>query len=331
MHSKIINPRRDGRFVFANRTSSGKTVSYLGHEAREQDKETSFFNDKESDIRAEQVKEGIDTNTKGLRNHQEKFYSLVLSPSASELDHLGNDPQKLKSYTQQVMENYAGNFSLPNNKQLSSSDIIWFATIHNERKEKEGEQKGQIKNGNHTHIHVVVSARDKSGEHRLNPRGRKSHFTFKDWQVQNGKTFQQMFGYEKATVSEKLTQGMPEDQVERHRERIRYRIEYLNQYFVGSQKIDLDRALSIGKEQEYGKGFFFNLHRLTQNYQLGKLVHDPYQVLEKGKEDKITYPERSISNFAKSIQKLGQEAGEEDELLPERKKKRRHIDIEQER
>jgi hypothetical protein len=303
----------------------------LGHEAREQDKEASFFNDEKSDIRAGQVKEVIDGNTKGLRKHQEKFYSLVLSPSPSELEHIGNDPQKLKSYTQQVMENYAGNFNLPNKKRLRSSDIIWFATFHEERKEKEGEQKGQTKNGNHTHIHILVSAKDKSGEHRLNPRGRKSHFTFKDWQVQNGKTFQQMFGYEKATISEKLTQGMPQEQVERHRERIRYRVEYLNQYFVGNQKVEVDKALSIAEEKQYGKGFFFNLYRLTQHYQQGKLVHDPYQVLEKGKEDKITYPERSISSFAKGIQKLGQETGEDEELFAERKKKRRHIDIEQER
>ncbi|WPP51768.1 DUF5712 family protein [Catalinimonas niigatensis] len=331
MHSKIIHPSRNGRFVFNNKGSSNKTVSYLGHEAKELDKETEFFNEEKTDIKAAQVKEAIDENTKGLRKGQEKFYSLVLSPSEDELQHLGNDPEKLKAYARAVMENYARNFKLAGSKPLSSSDLVWFATIHNERKEKEGEQKGQLKAGNHAHIHILVSAKNKSGEYRLNPKGRKNHFTFKDWQVQNGKTFQQMFGYEKSTISAKLTTGMSEETKLRHEERIRYRINHLNQYFTGSQKIDLDRALTIGKEQEYGKGFFFNLHRLTQNYQQGKPVINPYEVLQTGKDEKLNFPEKSIGSFAKSIQRLGQEAGEEEELLPERKKKRRHIEIEQER
>ena len=203
--------------------------------------------------------------------------------------HLQNDPQKLRQYTRQVMENYASNFTLQDKsnrtnssygKRLYSSDLVWFATIHQERKEKEGAEKGTSKTGLHQHVHILISAQDKNRQYRLNPRGRKSHFVFKRWQVENGKTFQQMFGYQKATTSEKLTIGMPEATKLRHQERIRYRVAHLNQYFVGSQKLDAERALSIGKAQEYGKGFFFNLHRLTKQYQEGKLVNNPYHMLE---------------------------------------------------
>ena len=322
MHTKIIDPRRNGRFVFANRGSSSKIVSYLGHEAREQNKQTEFFNDAKSGITEEQVKSEIDANAKGLRKAQEKFYSLVLSPSQDELNHLSNDQQKLKDYTKAVMENYARNFNLPEGKQLKSSDLVWFATIHQEGKEKEGQQKGQVKAGGHTHVHILISAKDKTGEYRLNPKGRKSRFTFKDWQGENGKTFQKMFGYEKSTTSTRLTAGMPEETKAHHQERIRYRINHLNQYFTGSQKIDLDRAISIGKEQQYGKGFFFNLHRLTQQYKQSKPVNNPYQMLQTGKDEKINFPDHSLISWSKGVKHLGQEFEEEELGKPKKKRHR---------
>ena len=324
MHSKIINPRSDGRFVFANRGSSRKTVSYLGHEAKAQNEKTRFFNDTQTGIESETVRTAIDSNSKGLRKQQEKFYSLVLSPSEQEIKHLSGDPKKLQQYTRQVMENYAANFTLQDkststhSKRLRSSDLVWFATMHQERKEKEGAEKGVAKTGLHQHVHILVSAQDKNRQYRLSPRGRKSHFVFKHWQVENGKTFQQMFGYQKATTSERLTAGMPEETKLRHQERIRYRVAHLNQYFVGSQKLNAERALSIGKAQEYGKGFFFNLHRLTKQYQEGKLVNNPYHVLETGKDEPLRFPERTLFQAARTSEAVGQEM-EADE--PNKRKK----------
>ena len=328
MHSKIIDPRRDGRFVFANRGSCSKTVSYLGHEAREQGKETAFFNQQRNDVTAEEVGNSIDGNTRGLRKQQEKFYSLVLSPSQAELEHIGSDPTKLQTYTRQVMANYAQNCKLKDGQALRPSEVVWFATIHQERKEKEGEQKGTTKSGPHQHVHVLVSAQDRSGQHRLNPKGWKSRFTFKDWQVQNGKTFQRMFGYRDPTTSESLTAGMPEETKLRHQERIRYRITDLNEHFVGKQKIDVDTALSIGREQQYGKGFFFNLHRLTKQYQQGKLVNNPYQMLETGKDEKISFSERALLHLGKGAQAVGQEVSEDDELGKRKKKQQRQQQLE---
>jgi hypothetical protein len=168
-------------------------------------------------------------------------------------------------------------------------------------------------------MHILVSAKDKIGELRLNPRGRKSRFSIRDWQVQNGRSFQQIFSYEKPTSSKKLTQGMPAEQQERHQQRIRNRVTHLNQYFVGSQKLDVNRALAIGQEKQYGKGFFFNLHRLTKKYHAGKLVNDPYQVLETGKDEKISFPERTLLHLGKGAQGMSQEASEE-ENSPKRKK-----------
>ena len=328
MHSKIIDPRRHGRFVFANRGSCSKTVRYLGHEARAQGEETIFFNQDRDEVTADEVRNSVDSNAKGLRKQQEKFYSLVLSPSDAELQHIGNDPVKLQAYTRQAMDNYARNATLRDGSKLAQSELLWFAIIHEQRTEKEGEQKGKTKSGLHQHVHVLVSAQDQSKEHRINPKGRKGRFTFKDWQVENGKTFQQMFGYQETTTSDKLTAGMPEETQQRHRERIRYRIDQLNQYFVGSQKIAIDRALAIGKEKEYGKGFFFNLHRLTKQYQEGKIVNNPYQVLETGKDEKISFPERTLLHLGKGKQCMGQEASEEEELGKRKKQQQRSTQIE---
>ena len=328
MHSKIIDPRRHGRFVFANRGSCSKTVSYLGHEARERGSETVFFNQDRADVSAEKVRESIDSNAKGLRKQQEKFYSLVLSPSTAELQHIGNDPNRLQAYTRQAMDNYARNVTLRDGGKLASSELIWFATIHEQRTEKEGELKGATKLGLHQHVHVLISAQDRSQEHRINPKGRKGRFTFKDWQVENGRTFQRMFGYHDATTSPKLTAGMPEETQQRHQERIRYRINQLNQYFVGSQKIAVDRALAIGREKQYGRGFFFNLDRLTKQYHQGKLVNNPYQVLETGKDEKISFPERTLLHLGKGAQSMGQEAGEEEESRKRKKQQQRSTQLE---
>jgi hypothetical protein len=340
MHSKIIHPKKHGRFVFSNKSSSAKAVGYLGHEAKEEQRPAYFFSQEKENIEAQEVKSTIDQNAKGLRKEQEKFYSLVLSPSEEELKHIGHDHQKLQQYTRKVMENYAANFQLKHehgsNRKLFSSDLLWYATIHEERKFKEGEQKGVAKAGLHQHVHIIVSGKDKSGEIRLNPRLNSSYFPIKDWQIENGKSFQQLFGYEKATTSEKLTAAMPEEKIQKYKERIRDRIAYLNQHFTGSEKIEINKVMSLAQEQQYGKGFFFRLHHLTQSFQQGKLVNDPYHVLEKGKDisfkeklDRaLPLPEKSMSGFAKSIQQLGSEAEQDDLDIGSRRKKKPSQQIE---
>lgn len=326
MHTKIIDPRRDGRFVFANRGSSQKTVSYLGHDARDRNEPVRFFDALRNDVMSEEISPVIDKNAKGLRKKQETFYSLVLSPSQAELAHIGNSPSRFRDYTRAVMENYAKNFRLKDRKRLEPSELVWYAIIHQDRKEKEGERIGTSKKGHQAHVHVIVSAQDKSRQYRLNPKGWKSRFVFKEWQVQNGKTFQRLFDYGESTTSEKLTAPMSQTNQLRHRERIRQRVAYLNDYFVGSKKIDVDRALAIGQSQQYGKGFFFRLHHLTQRYQQGKLVNNPYQMLATGKDEPFHLPEYTLLKLGKQSQPMGEEA--EESLERKRKKKQTQSQIE---
>ena len=321
MYSKIITPKQHGRFVFSNRGSCKKTVSYLGHEVQKQPGAAHFFHQHQDAITADEVRQVIDSNARGLGEQQEKFYSLVLSPSSEEVAHLQNDPKKLRAFTVQVMDNYAQNFHFPkqSEKKFSVDDLVWYATIHQSRVEKSGSERGKAKSGYQTHIHVLVSAQNRERKVRLNPRSYRSRFPIRDWQVKNGQDFQTMFDYQKATTSEKLTAPMPPEEQLRHRERIRDKVAHLNQYFTGHWKLDEDKVLKIGESQQYGKGFFFRLHHLTQSYQQGKPVNNPYQMLETGKDEKLILPEFTLLKLGKQSQQMGEET--EEHLGQKRKRK----------
>ena len=120
----------------------------------------SAHNDKVSQL---DVVASIDQNgaAQGLKSGQDRFYTFTIDPSQKELAHIGNDPEKLREYTRGVMENYAQNFG----KGIESSDLVWFAKIeynrsysHADQAVQEGTaQKGQPKEGDQTHVHVIVS------------------------------------------------------------------------------------------------------------------------------------------------------------------------------
>ncbi|WKN46470.1 DUF5712 family protein [Tunicatimonas pelagia] len=135
MHIKIINPSRDGRKVYDNTGSVVMLVEYLQHESKEEESEDTdiFFNQQNDKISAKEVRDAINGNTKGVRTDQEKFLSIVVSPSENELAHIQNDDAALRKYVRQVMNNYAETFRLKDGKKLSSNDLVWYATIHEDR------------------------------------------------------------------------------------------------------------------------------------------------------------------------------------------------------
>jgi hypothetical protein len=210
MYSKVINPEKDGRIAFNNKGSSARLGNYLEKELdllKTPDGKV-FFNSASSFTKDEMVK-SIDTNVKGLTVDDDKFYSLVLSPSQAELEHIKNDPEKLRAFTADCMENYAQNFTLKakdgSSKQLTEKDLVWFANIEYDRtfkgnsdEVKSGEKKqGERKDGLQTHIHITVSARDKSMKVTLNPRTKdKKRFSIITWSERNQQTFDSKFGYE---------------------------------------------------------------------------------------------------------------------------------------
>jgi hypothetical protein len=86
---------------------------------------------------------------------------VILAPSQAELRHIGSVPEKLRAYTRAAMEQYAANFE----KGIEGKDLVYFAKVEHERTTgpadravQVGEVKrGQAKEGEQTHIHVLVS------------------------------------------------------------------------------------------------------------------------------------------------------------------------------
>lgn len=160
MQTKFTSPVKGD-----NKGSCLKLATYL---EKENDKkielERSYFFSMDRDrCNKWEVVQQIDNNGKGqgLERKDDRFYSLVISPSQAELAHIGDDSQLLKEYTRQVMENYAANF----NKGIGSEHLVWYAKIEHERKQgfdspevKAGlAQANELKMGDQRHIHIIVS------------------------------------------------------------------------------------------------------------------------------------------------------------------------------
>ncbi len=280
MITKILKPSGSGKVVYDNKGSCARLVNYLAHEARPQGKEVAYFNGSGDDITAAQVTAAIDGNCKGLRKEDAKFYSLVISPSADELKHIGNDAEKLKAYTRQVMENYAGNFQLKDGKKLRGEDLVWFATFHQGREYngfdkpvREGTAKaGVAKPGLQTHIHVIISRRDAAQKITLTPTGRRERFSIQDWQKQNAHDFKQLFGYEKQTYF---------DKAESKEQHLHNRLEKLSRAEgLESRYLNPDRVVLAAKEAAFNWKFYRNLRSLEHALKSGVRPPDPYAYLE---------------------------------------------------
>src|SRR5690606_8861470 len=86
--------------------SASDFVKYLEkeNEGKALEEQELFFNQTENDIDAQRVIAEIDANTAKLSKRDPKFYSIMVSPSQAELKHIGNDPEKLKQYTRELMK-----------------------------------------------------------------------------------------------------------------------------------------------------------------------------------------------------------------------------------
>lgn len=166
MQTKFASPIKGD-----NKGSSARLVTYL--EKENADKKLSeqeyFFSADRDKCNKYEVISQIDNNAKGqgLEKKDDRFYSIIVSPSKNELAQMGDDSQKLREYTRKVMENYASGFcnNKGENRNLTSKDLVWYAKIETERKHnfdsnevKEGLAKsGELKEGDQRHIHIIVS------------------------------------------------------------------------------------------------------------------------------------------------------------------------------
>lgn len=131
-------------------------VEYLEKEVQGQ-----WFSLDRQDVPAAEVVATLDRNKRNLNRDADKYYQVILAPSQAELRHIGSDPEQLRAYTRAAMEQYASNFG----KGIEGRDLVYFAKVEHERTTGPQDRavqvgdvkRGQAKEGEQTHIHVLVS------------------------------------------------------------------------------------------------------------------------------------------------------------------------------
>lgn len=188
MFVKAIRSEKGG-----NTGSCSGLVAYLEKENQDlqpgQEPEL-WFNSERRDIGPQEVQNHIDNNKKGLAGTAAKFFEIDIAPSSRELHHLeklaGGDQNKmkelLKDYVgQQVMEQYARAAGkrgpVYNPRELTAADITWYGKVEQNRYYKFNDpevrdgaaQKGEIREGRHMHVQVIVSAKTQDQQLAISP------------------------------------------------------------------------------------------------------------------------------------------------------------------
>ncbi|WP_048826523.1 DUF5712 family protein [Hymenobacter sp. DG25B] len=293
MHAKLLNPKANGKKAYHNQGSAAQSLNYLTHEARKNGEEARFFNGQQDLLDRDTVLASLDGNVKGLRTGEARFYSLVLSPSPEELAHIGGgDEAKLRAYTREVMAAYAAGFRPRDGGAVGKDDLVWGAIIHHERTHRGtdaavrgGEARpGQARPGLQAHIHVVVSARDRAQRVTLNPGGRVSRFSLRDWQDEARVLFERQFHYQGPTPSRRAAPAIPEPNPRRNA-RIAERVEQLNRQADPSQRLEVARVQRIAQGRGYDQIFYDRLRRLEGRARQGQPLDNAYHLLATGREE----------------------------------------------
>lgn len=184
--------------IKANNNGSCKVLT----EYLKKDDNTRFYDKQGNEVTPSDVIKGIDGNTQHLGKNDSKFYMLSINPSESELKHLlgegrnassysdltGEEKKKiiesLKSYTHDVMDNYAKAFN--REKVTGKGDLVYYMKIetareyhHYDKEVLDGMKKtGERKDGLNLHVHVIVSRNSTAGV-KLSPNTKNRNSTFK--------------------------------------------------------------------------------------------------------------------------------------------------------
>lgn len=199
----IIKVQGGGGGTYANTGTSEVVVNYLQHEdlkrMQEDRKIEHFFSQAEDRVKPQEVTSRIDNNRKGLRAKEAKFYVITIAPSAKELARMGATKQEqaeaMKNYIRkEVMQRYADGFK----KGIKTDDLVYFAKIHFERDERDGED---------LHAHIIVSHKTKNNGKAISPNTNhtgkknagvvKSGFDRKEWYQGCEQGFDTLFQYKR--------------------------------------------------------------------------------------------------------------------------------------
>lgn len=365
MYIKIINPVKDGLKIYNNSGSCAQVSNYLVQEKENKGEKADFFNNVSDNLTKDEVNTIMDNNIKGLKAEDDKFINIAINPSDEELKHIGNDKEKLKEYTKQVMREYAENFQLKNT--LTSNDLVWVATIHNDRHfkhneiyysetdfKKDGIPKGDTKPGMennrvgdkkpgfNTHIHVIVSCRDREMKTTLNPlKSRQGRFSIYNLSAKTNMLFAEKYEHQKTLTNYKaFINKQYGNRAIRKFDQVGKRVEfYINKnefkdYLVecNSKKAAYDALCSVSREKstskEFPTAFVFRYltDRVKEFEQKDILLYIPDK-LEKEIKQKENVLNLNLTNNFYSLSMIKDDYQEQDyyPILIKKKKRKRGL------
>jgi len=238
-----------------------------------------FFTASEINISTINVISSIDNNKRKLGGNDAKYFAPTISFSENELSHitfratgkrevtsvfdfnlseLEQFNNLIMEYGRKVMDNYALNFNRQDKGIKSGADLVYFAKIEHFRKYKGTDKEvisgkeisGENKKGLQSHIHIIVSRKDKTQVLKLSPTCNEKQtnrkignneyqvgFDRMKWINLNEKTFDEHFNYkrkelEKFQNQNILKNGNPQD---KHEINKKIEIELINRNDIKKQ------------------------------------------------------------------------------------------------
>lgn len=220
-----------------------------------------FFTASDVNVSTIDVISLIDNNKRKLGTNDAKYFAPTISFSEYELNHIAfiatgksnvtnvwnlslieleQFNKLIREYGRKVMDNYALNFNRQNKGINNGGDLVYFAKIEHFRKHKGTDEdvikgkviSGSYKKGLQSHIHVIVSRKDKSQRLKLSPtcNEKLTNRTIGDneyqvgfdrvkWIIMNERTFDEHFMYnrkelEKFENQNILKNGSPKEKLD---------------------------------------------------------------------------------------------------------------------
>ena len=208
-----------------------------------------FFNHEKSDISHTEVISSIDNNKKKLGKEDAKFFAPTISFSEKEQQHIakivsGRNIENIKDlnvkefkaynkaiqdYARKAMDNYAKNFNRKDKGLESGKDLVYYGKVEHMRKYKGTDkevQQGKVKSGEYkkglqSHVHLIVSRKDKTQKLKLSPMANERNktrkiggneykvgFDRKEWIQANEKVFDQQFQYKRQEIEKFQNQNI---------------------------------------------------------------------------------------------------------------------------
>lgn len=220
-----------------------------------------FFTSSEINISTIDVISSIDNNKRKLGANDAKYFAPTISFSENELSHIAflatgkrevtsvlelNSSELeqfnnlIREYGRKAMDNYALNFNRQDKGIKSGADLVYFGKIEHFRKFKGTDKEvidgkeisGQYKKGLQSHIHIIVSRKDKTQLLKLSPTCNEKQTNRKignneyqvgfdrvKWISSNEKNFDEHFNYKRKEIEKFenqniLKNGNPQDKHE---------------------------------------------------------------------------------------------------------------------